>query len=428
MTAEQRTAQTYRFEKWRALATGALETAGSTFLLLIAVRWFHAGALAKALIAAGASVGLLVAPVVVSQVELRRWTTTLAAARLSVLGAAAFTLMALFPVLPVFVVGAMLGTACAAAMVPLLTQVYQENYPERRRGLLFSRTVMLRIGMAAAFGQAAGWLLSSDARASVLGWQFQGGIGHCRWVLAAFALAFALGARCLRRVPSQPLTAAGGGTHPFRALRIAREDRVFRMTLISWMFLGFGNLMMVPLRVEYLANPSYGVTLHGAALTSGAIALLTGVLPNLARLVLNPLWGWLFDRMNFFVLRITLNVGFMLGILSFFTSGTLAGMVVGAVLYGMSIAGGDVAWSLWVTKFAPPQRVADYMSVHTFFTGLRGVVAPVVAFQLARVLPLSAIGWLSAGLILIGSCVLLPEIRLGRTPRAGQALVEEVPD
>ena len=70
----------------------------------------------------------------------------------------------------------------------------------------------------------------------------------------------------------------------------------------------------------------------------------------------------------------------------------------------------------------------DNLSVHTFFTGLRGVIAPVVAFQLARVLPLGAIGWLSAGLILIGSCVLLPEIRQGRTAQAGEALVEEVPD
>ncbi|NDF01570.1 MAG: hypothetical protein EB034_25395, partial [Verrucomicrobia bacterium] len=50
-------------------------------------------------------------------------------------------------------------------------------------------------------------------------------------------------------------------------------------------------------------------------------------------------------------------------------------MALGAVIFGVSNAGGDVAWSLWVTKFAPPERVADYMSVHTFFTGVRGVAA-----------------------------------------------------
>ena len=52
----------------------------------------------------------------------------------------------------------------------------------------------------------------------------------------------------------------------------------------------------------------------------------------------------------------------------------------------ISGAGADVAWSLWVTKFAPPERVADYMSVHTFFTGVRGFLAPVTASKMACIL------------------------------------------
>ena len=76
-------------------------------------------------------------------------------------------------------------------------------------------------------------------------------------LLVVFAAAFAFAAFCLARVPSRPLTALGG-THPFRALRYARSDRVFRQTLISWMFLGFATLMVGPLRVEYLANPTHG--------------------------------------------------------------------------------------------------------------------------------------------------------------------------
>lgn len=428
VTAEQRTALTYRYEKWRALSSGVLETAATTFLILIAVRWFHAGAMAKAMVAGGTSVGLLLAPVVVAWVERRRMHTAQAASRIAVVGAATFALMAIAPVIWVFVPGSIVAMACSSAMVPLMTQVYQENYPEQRRGQLFSRTFMVRIAMAAAFAQAGGWLLTPKTGWQWMGLDFNGGIEWFRLLLAGFSTAFVLAAFCLSRVPSRALVAAGGSTHPFRALRFAREDRVFRMTLIAWMFLGLGNLMMGPLRVEYLANPHYGFTWRGAALTSGAIAVLTSVLPNMARFLLNPLWGWLFDRMNFFVMRITLNVGFMIGILSFFTSGSLAGMVAGALFYGMAIAGGDVAWSLWVTKFAPQERVADYMSVHTFFTGLRGVVAPVLAFQLAGFLPLATIGWMSAGLILIGSLLLLPEVGVGRSARKGPAVVEEVAD
>ena len=84
------------------------------------------------------------------------------------------------------------------------------------------------------------------------------------------------------------------------------------------------------------------------------------------------------------------------------------------------------AWSLWVTKFAPENRVADYMSVHTFFTGVRGVLAPLTAFQLAKTLSLSTLGIVSAILILFATLLLIPEIRFGRLARKAEALVEEV--
>ena len=52
----------------------------------------------------------------------------------------------------------------------------------------------------------------------------------------------------------------------------------------------------------------------GPVCNLGTVALLTGVIPNIARLILNPVWGWFFDGINFFVLGLALNVGFALGI------------------------------------------------------------------------------------------------------------------
>jgi MFS family permease len=336
----------------------------------------------------------------------------LAAARLAAVGAVSFLCMAIAPVLPLFVLGSVVALTALSATIPLLTQLYQENYPQTERGSRFARTMMIRIGTAAVFSDLAGRALS-------------GHIERFRWLLVFFACAAAFGAFCVGRCPSRPLTVSGG-THPFHALRYVRDDRLFRQTIISWMFLGFATLMMAPLRVEYLANAKYGVKLNGKLLTAGTIALFTGVIPNIARLILNPIWGWLFDRMNFFVLRITLNIGFTLGILSFFTTGSITGLILGAILFGISNAGADVAWSLWVTKFAPADRVADYMSVHTFFTGLRGVIAPLVAFTFVLHWDPHVLGWVSAVLIVIGSAFLVPEIKFGRNARPGAALVEEV--
>ena len=402
-----RTQITYRNERWRAVAAGVLETAGATFLLLIAVKYFHAGAIAKGLVASGGSLGQMLGPATVSMVARLQWTTSKSAALLAAAGAITFVLMAAIPVLPVFVLGAMLGMTATSAALPLLTQIFHDNYPANARGKFFSRTVMIRIAVAAVFSQVAGQL-------------FSGRIEKFQLLLLIFAAAFGLAAFALNRIPSSPLASAEG-SHPFHALRFAAEDALFRRTLICWMLMGFANLMMIPMRVEMLANPKYGIVLG-----VGEIAFLTGVVPNIARIILSPIWGWLFDRANFFILRVVLNIGFAIGILTFFTSSDRSGLVAGAIVFGIANAGGDIAWSLWVTKFAPENRVADYMSVHVFFTGVRGFVAPVVAFQLARGYSLSTLGWVSAGMILLASALLLPEIKFGKRARKADALIEEV--
>jgi MFS family permease len=244
-------------------------------------------------------------------------------------------------------------------------------------------------------------------------------IGRFRWLLWMYAVAHLAAAFWTSRCPSQPLTRSDG-MHPLRAFRYVKEDRVFRLTLICWMLMGFANLMMQPLRVEYLANPNYGLKLETAT-----VALIVGVIPNVARLLMSPIWGVVFDRMNFFALRVVLNVGFAVSILAFFTSNNMAGLLCGAVLFGISSAGGDVAWSLWVTKFAPPDRVVHYMAMHTFLTGLRGLVAPFVAFYLLGVLSVATLGWIGAGLIVVSALILAREIKAGQSPDVGTQLVKE---
>jgi hypothetical protein len=170
---------------------------------------------------------------------------------------------------------------------------------------------------------------------------------------------------------------------------------------------------MLPLRVEYLANPRYGLNLSELE-----IALFVSILPNVARLGGTRVWGRLFDSMNFFTLRMVLNLSFLTGIISFFLTDAPIALGISALIFGFSTSGGDVAWTLWVTKFAPADKVADYMTVHTFFTGIRGLLAPFTAFTLLGVLSIQSLSVISAGLILTAT-LLLFSIREGaknRTP------------
>src|SRR5438445_13746279 len=104
-----RTLVTYRYERWRAPAAGIIETAATLFLLLIAVRYYHAGAIDKGLVAGGGSLGLLLAPWLVRRVEAAHTPVARAASGPFALGALIFLAMAVLPWLPLFVSGSILA-------------------------------------------------------------------------------------------------------------------------------------------------------------------------------------------------------------------------------------------------------------------------------------------------------------------------------
>jgi len=397
---------TYVLERLRAVPAGIIESSTGTFFLLIALQAFQAGPLSKSLIVAGGNIGMLLTPFVVMAVERKGLTSMRAAAGLLVVGAVALIIAALLPFLPVYVGAVVVAYAITNMVIPLFTPVYQKNYPARERGKYVSRSIVVRVAIAAVCGDLIGRMLTAD-------------IALFRVLLLVVALAFLASSLIAIRIPSEPLHVrtdirlAGGKPSPLDNLRqiwssmsFLKTDRLFRSTMASWMFMGFANLMMVPLRIEYLVNPEFGI-----ALNAQETAMLTVVIPSLARLVMSPIFGWIFDRMNFFATRVALNIAFALSIVTFFTGTSYIGLVAGALIFGIALAGGDILWSLWVTKFAPPHRVADYMAVHTFFTGVRGVIAPVIAFQLISSLPIGEIGVICAVLIGLASLILLPEMK-----------------
>jgi len=417
-----RTDTTYFYERFRAVASGILETGFTTFLLLIAVKWFTFGATAKALISAAGALGFLLGPAVVSRVAEAGWTTAQAASKLMLAASLGFLVISIVENRWLFIAGIILTTTMATAAVPLVTQIYQENYPCTSRGKFFSRTAMIRISSAAIFGLAAGWILNSHTNENQLS-------NYPHWLLGIFSGALIVAAFCFSRTPGKPLAKAKG-THPFRSLRFVKEDKLFRHILICWMLFGIGNLMLFPLRVEYLANAgaySDDYTLNFEP-TPVLIALILVFIPNAIKLVSSPIWGGLFDRMNFFILRVVLNFFFATSLVIFFNSESMIGLIIAAVLFGIANSGGEVAWSLWVTKFAPPKHVADYMSVHVFFNGIRVFLSPFLGFWLIGIISASSLSLFSAGIILASSLALLSDYPAGEKAKRGTALTKEITD
>jgi MFS family permease len=386
---------TVMFDMVRSLPSGLVEAASSSLFLLIAVDALKANSTQKSVIAGSVSAGLLLSPSVATWAARRSTAVTKLAAMIIAAGAVAMCVALVTSSPLTFTIGALGGFASTSVIVPLITTVYLSNYREGRRGRYLSTAYSVRVASALVAGFVVGRLLDHD-------------LSRWRWVVAGVVVAQLLMAVVLWRIPSQPLPPAPiDSTAGQRRWALLTTDRLVRSTLIAWMLMGFANLMMLPLRVEYLASDRYGIDLRPSQIT-----LLTIVIPSLVRLLSAPLFGWSFDRLPFFVVRVLVNVGFAASIAIFFAGTSWFGLVLGSMLLGLASSAGDIVWNLWATKFdSTPQRTADVMSLHTFLTGIRGVIAPFAAFFLiTRVEPL-VLAVICAVLIVLASVILIPELR-----------------
>jgi hypothetical protein len=258
--------------------------------------------------------------------------------------------------------------------------------------------------------------LAAISVAASFGWVLRQDLSAFRWLLLVYAVAYLWMAACVYRMESVYLERSER-VRFFSAFGHVREDRAFRKMLISWMILGSGNLLCFSLFVEYISNPEYGYDLDELT-----IATITGVIPEVMFLFFVVGWGVIFDRLNFFLVRIVINVLFAAGILFYFVGDGVWALCVGIAFHGIARAGGNVAWSLWVTKFTKGDHVAEYMSVHTFLTGSRGIVAPFVAFPLVSSQGPETVGVIGAGLIIIATLMILPSVRWKAETRENEAV------
>lgn len=389
---DPRAAATFRFDRVRGACSGILETGWQTFALLVAVRVYEASPNMKALLVAANPFGLLLTPITLFAISRMNLPAGIAAGRFLAVAALALVAGTFANIGWLFILSMLVASMAAAQQLPLIVNIYSENYPPRRRGQLLSQSIVLAVIFSAAFAYGGGALLD---------WR----LDWFPWLFATMAIAAAVSGWALARIPSNPVTAQQG-RNPMQSVSWAWKDPVFGTMLFVWMLMGLGTLLIVPLRVEYMANEVFGINA-----TNAEVALVVAIIPSAVRMLTTHMWGWLFDNYNFFVIRTTLNGLFLVGILIFFNTSQLWVLGVAGAIFGLAMAGGNIAWSLWVTKFAPPERVSAYMSVHTFFTGIRGVIAPFLGFHLITQASPSTTAWISAGLIAVSMFLLGPARR-----------------
>jgi len=338
-----------------------LEAGWSTFALLIAIRHYGAPESYKAFIAAAWPIGFLLTPLTLHCVAKRQFRPSLASASMFALAALLMlgaTVVQSLTVFTAFIIASQMATVQQG---PLMIQIYAENYPASERGKRMTTPFILTASSMILFSLMGGWLLDRS-------------INSYHLLFVIMVVSAAVCAWATNRMPSTTLSTKHVG-NPWQNFSLIWKDKLFGYLLGSWMLLGLGNLITMPIRVEYLANPKFGINADNTS-----IAFLLVVVPAAARILSTKLWGNLFDQLHFITIRNLLNILFLLGIAGFFFTTNIYLLTFAMILVGLATGGGKIIWSLWVTRIASHEKVSSYMSIHMALTGFRGTLAPFIGY------------------------------------------------
>ena len=385
--------RTFSLELVRSVPQGLIETAGSTFAMYVAVTIFDVPTWMRMVIAAAASIGLLMSLLIVQMVRRTGLSVNTALAAIWVFAAIGFSLAAMSGLSAgIYAVGVCLAAVMLTLGTPLVAQIYRKHYVNKTRGKLFAIAGVVRATAGAFLGILLGyWLAEQGSDFHALFWWY----AVACLVMACCGLLMAKVR--LRKTVKLKL---------FDAFQHVSQDKAFRKLLFCWFLLGMGNLLCFALFVEFISNPNYGF-----ALNPSDAALITSTIPMLVFIVCIIPWGLVFDKLPFYRVRVITNLFFLLGILVYFLGGNYISLCIGMALHGIGRSGGNVLWSLWVTRFAQEENVGEYMSVHTSLTGFRGAMAPFIAFGVAGSVGPGVVALAGAGLIVLSSALLWPELK-----------------
>lgn len=254
----------------------------------------------------------------------------------------------------------------AAAWSSIHGELLKRLYPDTFRGRAFGTIAAVSTLGAAALSWAVGEALSYNSESF-------------RWFLPGLALLQLAGALLLawlarRANAERPPDLSVEAWSPARAFEpilhmreVLRADRTFFRYEAAFMTYGIGWMIcwaLLPLIVTDRLKLPYDQVTQSTAVAY-QLALVAATLPA----------GWINDRLGpTRTSAIAFAVYTLYPVLLITASGPAA-LAVASVAYGIAAAGANVGWMLGPVSLAPsPDKVPQYVAIHTSLVGLRGTV------------------------------------------------------
>lgn len=296
----------------------------------------------------------------------------------------------------------MLARVCWSGIITVRPTVWRANYAPRVRARIVGKFSTVQQVIVAVVGIGLGATLDRWPTGSASLMTIAAGLGLIG--------VWATGKQRVRGGPAALRAEVRGGVlkpwqGPAIVWKILRADARFAQFMIAMFVLGFGNLMLTPILIIILKEQ------FGQGYLGGI--LITTAIPSLVLPAAIPLWARFLDRAHVVRFRSIHGWVFVLATAIFalaILSHRMELMYVGAVVQGIAIGGGALAWNLGHVDFAPPAQASHYMATHVSLNGLRGLLAPIFAVTLYEWLGRRGLSHANAAAAVLGTSTVLGAI------------------
>ncbi|MEK6675674.1 MAG: hypothetical protein AABZ47_08475 [Planctomycetota bacterium] len=313
-----------------------------------------------------------------------------------------------------FIVQLAAAQVLLAGTVTVRSAIWKANYPQSDRGRITARIQGVRFVIAAGSMLLAAWLCDRHPSSYRIVFPTAGLFGlvsilslsrihirHERRQLGRIGTDVVDADSSGRQLPPYSLTTLISPGKVFgQMFRVLRNDRRYLQYCYAQICNGMSNLLTISIVVAVVTRDLVPDDARGFWIS----VVLVEVLPKTVMLGSLRRWGQVFDRLGVLGMR-ELNLGcwtvsilfgmfgdlmtpssesiaptaFLLGVL-FFT--------LRAIAMGLGQGGGALGWNIGHLHFASGDEAEVYMGIHVFFTGVRGLVAPLGGMWLWRTM-----GW-----------------------------------
>lgn len=381
--------KTYFYDCIRGPFYGMIYYGLMAMTMLVAIRHYKTDSFyIKSVLSIGESIGRLMNPIGLYLTYKSGLKTSYISAIYMIFTSLFLILAALSPELSLYLTAIILSYTCFTQTPQLMLNIYSKNYNKDERGSKVSMMFFLSTSIGSIFSFLIG--NSMDLNFNFYRYQF--------YIISLCALCCAYS---YFNIPSDKLSDFEAG-NPLSNLKLLWQDKLFGLLCLGSVMLGLGTGMVGPIRVEYLSKKIYEINASISEIT-----LITVGIPGILMIISSKLWGFIFDKINFIIIRLLINFFFIISYILFFCSKNLSSFIISSVFYGLAMSGSMLIWQLWVTKIASKDKVLSYMSVNGTCSGIKGTIAPFIGFALMQYCSPKIVGICASFLIIISSIIFL---------------------